>query len=108
MQLFLQDRADPQAPSLHETILELCERATRGGGAFAFATRDGVDLLLKDQAFRAFATKSEFELIVGVDEITNVKALNALQEASTELPKLKVKVFYHNLAGSLFHPKFCW
>lgn len=108
MQLFLQDRSDPRAPSLHETILELCERASRGGGAFAFATRDAVRLLLRDSVFQAFASKGSFQLIVGVDDITNINALDALQQASNELRGLTVSVFYHTLPGSLFHPKFCW
>jgi hypothetical protein len=108
MQLFLQDREDPQAPSLHETILELCEEATRGGGAFAFATRDGVNLLLRDPVFQRFASRRRFDLIVGVDACTNENALNALQEATQELAGLTVRVFRHDRAGSLFHPKFCW
>lgn len=108
MRLFLQDRADAEAPSLQETILELCTGATRGGGAFAFVTRAGVELLLKDPLFRAFATKAEFDLVVGVDSCTDVSALNALQETSNELPRLRVRVFLHDVAGSLFHPKFCW
>lgn len=108
MRLHIQDPTDPQAPFLHERILELCKGALRGAGAFAFVTRAGVDLLLKDEVFRAFATRGRFDLIVGVDDVTNLRALAALQEASRDLPGLRVRVFYHDLAGALFHPKFCW
>jgi hypothetical protein len=40
---------DPQAPFLQERILQVCEGATRGAGAFAFVTSEGVDLLLPHQ-----------------------------------------------------------
>jgi hypothetical protein len=108
MRLYIQDPTDPLAPFLHERILELCNGAIRGAGAFAFVTSDGVDLLLKDDVFTTFATKGTFDLIVGVDEVTNVRALTALQELSRDLPGLNVKVFYHNLGRPVFHPKFCW
>ncbi len=108
MQLYIQDPTDPQAPFLHERILELCEGAIRGAGVFAFVTREGVDLLLRDKVFVVFATKGTFDLIVGIDEVTNIRALTALQEMSRDLPGLKVKVFYHTLSQSVFHPKFCW
>lgn len=108
MRVYIQDPADPQAPLLHERILGVCEGAARGAGAFAFVTRDGVELLLRDEVFQSFATRGRFDLIVGVDEITNVRALDALEEACQALPGLQVRVFFHNLAGATFHPKMCW
>ncbi len=108
MKLHIQDPADPQAPFLHEKILELCQGAARGGGAFSFASSDGVNLLMKDDVFRAFLKGGSFELVVGVDAITNEKALATLKQAAAELPKLDVKVFYHQRPQTLFHPKFCW
>ncbi len=99
---------DQESPSLHETILELCEGATHGAGAFAFATREGVDLLLRDDVFRMFARRGTFSLVVGVDGVTDVRALAVLQEASADLPGLTAKVFYHDLPRPVFHPKFCW
>ena len=109
MRLYFQDPTDQEAPFLQERILELCEGATRGAGAFAFVTSEGVGLLLKDEVFKRFATTGTFYLIVGVDEVTNVRALTALQETSRELTGLTVKVFYHDdFPQALFHPKFCW
>lgn len=108
MQLYIQDPTDQQAPVLHERILEACQGAAYGAGAFAFVTSDGVDLLLKDEAFKRFATSGTFYMIIGIDEVTNVKALTALREVSGELPGLTVKVFYHDLPQPMFHPKFCW
>jgi hypothetical protein len=108
MQLYIQDPTDQKAPFLQERILQVCEGATRGAGAFAFVTSEGVDLLLKDKVFKKFATRGSFDLIVGVDEVTDVRALMALQETSRELPGLTVNVFYHDLPQAVFHPKFCW
>ena len=108
VQLHIQDPANPSAPFLHEKILELCQGATSGGGAFAFASSDGVRLLLKDEVFKKFVGANKFELVVGIDEITNEKALQTLKETSNEFPKLDVKVFHHNRNQSIFHPKFCW
>lgn len=108
MQLYIQDPTDQQAPVLHERMLEICKGATYGAGAFAFMTREGIDLLLKDEEFKGLATRGTFDIIVGVDEVTNVRALEALQEVSRELPGLTAKVFYHDLTQSMFHPKFCW
>lgn len=108
MRLYIQDPTDQEAPFLHERILEACEGATRGAGAFAFVTSEGVDLLLRDDIFRRFAARRTFDLIVGVDEVTNVRALTALQETSRELPGLTARVFYHDLPQAIFHPKVCW
>ena len=108
MKLHLQDPADAGAPFLHEKILELCQGAARGGGAFSFASSDGVNLLMKDEVFRTFLQGGSFELVVGVDAITNEKALATLKKATDELPTLDVKVFYHQRPQTLFHPKFCW
>lgn len=108
MNLHIQDPTDPGAPFLHEKILELCQGAARGGGAFSFASSDGVNLLMKDEVFRAFLKRGSFELVVGVDAITNETALATLKQATAEFPKLDVKVFYHQRPQTLFHPKFCW
>lgn len=109
MPLYIQDPTDQQAPFLHERILEVCEEATHGAGAFAFVTREGADLLLNDEIFRGLAARGTFDLIVGVDGVTNVRALMALQNMSRELPGLTVRVFYHDLfPQAVFHPKFCW
>lgn len=108
MELHIQDPTDAQAPFLHERLLELCNGAIRGAGAFAYATRNGVDLLLNDRVFVDFARQGTFDLVVGIDEVTNVSALDALQEAGRNLPGLTVRAFYHNLGRPVFHPKFCW
>lgn len=108
MTLHIQDPESPNALSLHEAILANCHGAISGGGAFAFVTREGGELLLRDESFAPLATNGTFELIVGVDEITNVRALEALQEISDEFAGITIRVFHHNSGGRIFHPKFCW
>ncbi|MEZ8037604.1 phospholipase D family protein [Vibrio crassostreae] len=93
---------------LHESILKVMENAEAGGGAFAFASKDGVDLLLGSEEFRQFIEKGPFLLIVGIDEITNQNAVSVLLEYQASYPNLTVKAFYHNNKGRLFHPKFLW
>ncbi len=108
VRLHIQDPTDEQAPFLHEKILELCQGATHGAGAFGFVTREGVDLLLRDEVFRRFAKRGTFSLVVGIDGVTDLRALASLQEASGGLPGLTTRVFYHDLPQPVFHPKFCW
>jgi hypothetical protein len=108
MSLRIQDPKYPNAPSLHESILEACRGAIKGGGAFAFVSRRGVKLLLRDEIFTEFVKSGEFDLVVGIDEITNVKTLEDLAEVSQELAGLTVRVFHHEFRGAVFHPKFCW
>jgi HKD family nuclease len=108
MALCIQDPESPIAPSLHESLLAACRGAIHGGGVFAFVTREGCELLLRDEVFSDLATTGTFNLIIGVDEVTNVRALETLREFGEELPGLTVRVFLHDLSGAIFHPKFCW
>jgi hypothetical protein len=108
MILRIQDPQHSTAPSLHESLLEACQGATGGGGAFAFVSQGGVELFLGDEIFTAFAARHPFELVVGIDEVTNTKALNALTAAGESLAGLTVRVFHHDLPHAIFHPKFCW
>jgi hypothetical protein len=108
MILRIQDPQHSTAPSLHESLLEACGGAIAGGGAFAFVSPGGVGLFLGDEIFIDFATRHPFDLVVGIDEVTNTKALNALTAARESLAGLTVRVFHHDLPNAIFHPKFCW
>ena len=70
MTLCIQDPTDPNSEYLIDTLLEASNGATRGGGAFAFLSRGGVQLFLRDPGFAAFASAGAFDLVVGVDAIT--------------------------------------
>ena len=103
-----QNPADLNSPSLHEALIAASTGAISGGAAFAFVTRGGVRLYLQDEAFTAFIQNGTFELVVGIDEITNPQSLEALAEVTAVAPNLTVNAFAHNHRDSIFHPKFCW
>lgn len=108
MLLQIQNPLNVSSPSLHEALISACTGATYGGGAFAFVTSGGVNLYLGDEAFENFISEGSFDLVVGIDEITNLNALRTLQTQITNAANLNVHVFAHDLTQSTFHPKFCW
>lgn len=108
MRLNIQDPTIKQTPMFDEVFLAQCKKAVRGAGIFAFATKSGVEVLLEDKTFCRMIDAGEFSLVVGVDEITNVPALEALSKLSKAYPGLTVSVFFHDIPNSTFHPKFCW
>ncbi|MCA5921780.1 phospholipase D family protein [Pectobacterium brasiliense] len=93
---------------LIDTILEHCINATNGGGAFAFMSSGGVNLLINDSRFLSFLEKSKFHLIVGVDAITDNKALDAINKIIASHDNLKINFFLPENKRSIFHPKFIW
>lgn len=108
MKLCIQDPAWAQSEYLLERIVEASSEATSGGGAFAFASTGGVKLLLEDETFARFLSRSSFDLIVGVDAVTNVAALERLKACMSKHRKLTVRVFLSDAHDGLFHPKLCW
>lgn len=108
MILNIQNPAQQDSISLQETIIAATENAIRGGGVFAFVTLGGINLSIEDNAFRDFLTNGTFELIIGIDEITNLRSVEKLNELNTEIPNINVRAFLHAFRGSTFHPKFCW
>jgi len=108
MPLLIQDPVLTDYPSLHETLISLLEGATSGGGAFAFVTKGGADLYLKDKAFTEFIKDGSFDLLVGIDEVTNDSTLETLNSIKADNNNLSVRAFLHDKNTSLFHPKFCW
>jgi hypothetical protein len=108
MKISIQDPAWNQSEYLLERILEASSVASRGGGAFAFASLGGVKLLLADIDFRRFLTRSPFDLVIGVDAVTTLAALDSLGECVNTHKNLNVRVFMSEAGQSLFHPKFCW
>lgn len=105
---YIQDPSYVDSKQLLDAILECCSSANTGGGAYAFVSADGINLLIGDPAFNNFLEHGQFLLIVGMDEITNTRSLAALNHYMTLYPNLQVKAFLHNTTGSTFHPKFCW
>src|SRR3989344_707374 len=63
-----------KSDSLHEALLQSCDGAVSGGGAFSWASKGGIDLLLCDDTFLPLIQKGQFELIVGTDAVTTPAA----------------------------------
>lgn len=106
--LCIQDPSYEDSKQLLDEILACCPSARFGGGAYAFVSADGINLLIGDPVFTSFLEHGRFLLIVGMDEITNMRSLTALNHYTALYPNLEVKAFLHDTAGSTFHPKFCW
>lgn len=108
MKLCIQDPSWSESEYFLERIIEASLDAKSGGGSFAFASTGGVRLLLEDEAFTRFLSRSPFNLIVGVDAVTNVQTLERLQACCAKHNKLRVRVFMSGAREGIFHPKFCW
>lgn len=106
--LYFQDPYFTDSYTLHEALIQSCSTSTQGKGAYAFATKSGIEILLKDRAFDSLLERGEYSLIVGIDEITNLASLEALNDLKATKPNLTVKAFDHNNRGSLFHPKLSY
>lgn len=106
--LKLQDDAFSGSYSVHEAIVHASAGASSGGGAFAFVSATGVELCFGDPALSELSTNGSFDLIVGVDQITNAKALAALQDIHDRNPTFVSKAYLSPKTGMIFHPKFVW
>jgi hypothetical protein len=104
----IQDPSWPNSSYLLEVILENLSTATHGAGMFAFASPGGVRLLLRDADFSAFLKRGKYELIVGVDAVTNTAALDAIKAVMAEFPSLSARAFLDDSSQALFHAKFSW
>jgi hypothetical protein len=99
----------PGTTKLLDAMNEAAADATAGGGVFAFASKGGIDALFaQPNIARMLRRQRRFQLIVGVDAITNAEALLCLSEKVVEFRSLSVKVFFHENPASTFHPKFSW
>ena len=108
MEFHIQDPDDPGGVYLLDAIVSACEDAERGGGIFSFASPNGAKLLLEDKTFRNFAKRGTFALVIGIDAVTTVTALDVISAATADLPGATVRAFLNDRGGTLFHPKMCW
>jgi hypothetical protein len=100
---------DPGGESGHllEALLRAAAGAERGGGIFAFATADGIRTILHDDAFGQLLGTGEFTLVVGVDSVTDTRALAELAACASNFPGLTGLALVHD-KPVLFHPKLSW
>jgi hypothetical protein len=106
--LSLQSPIDEHSQHLLEVLLEQSIDARVGGAAYAWATEYGIRLLLRDPIFEEFLATSDFQLVIGVDEITTPSALRVLAELEAKYPGLDVRAFMSQDRQGLFHPKLAW
>ena len=99
---------DAASPKLLQNIVDQCGPAEKGGAAFAFASAQGVKLLGAEAVFSKFLKASEFTIIVGLDGITDTRAVDELRKLNKSHPNFKPKLFLHSTGGSIFHPKTMW
>jgi hypothetical protein len=99
---------DSASPKLLQQIINGCGTAQRGAAAFAFASAQGIRLLSAEPVFAKFLQAKTFEIIVGLDAITDTRAVDELRKISKTYPNFKPKLFLHEVGGSIFHPKTLW
>lgn len=75
---------------------------------FAWTTGTGLELLLRDPTFKVFAAKGAFDLVVGMDIVTDSRALKTMQAIAAEIPSVQPRIFLHERARTVFHPKTTW
>ena len=109
MGLCIQDPSYSESAYLHEALISTCVKGVSGGGAYAFASKDGIELLIEDDNFKQFLRTGKFTLVIGMDDITNVYAIDTLKKLQEKYAgHLIVKAYIHNSKGSTFHPKYSW
>jgi HKD family nuclease len=94
--------------SLIKFIEANCKKATCGAAVFAFATSAGVKLFFARPSVISFLQNHKFQMVVGLDAITDTAAIAQLSIAAAKYPNLNIRVFKHNVGGVCFHPKTMW
>jgi hypothetical protein len=64
MSFYIQDPAGLNTQLIHDSILNEANKAVEGGGAFAFATKGGIELLMKSSEFQSLLKRGQYLLIV--------------------------------------------
>lgn len=107
MSLILQD-PNALAPNL---LLDELEKHFKDADsiccAFAFVTARGINLLFEQDEIKANLKNAKIHLIIGMDAITDTKAIEKLSDLCTEHKNFSVQVFLPR-SGGIFHPKFSW
>jgi len=106
--IFIQDPEWSESRYLLEEVIAASKNALSGVGAFAFASAGGINLLFQDHDFVKFLSRAPFDLVIGIDGITDSKALDRLLELTNIHQNLKPRVFLGSVSGTIFHPKMCW
>lgn len=107
--LVIQDDCFSNALHLDEIILSSISTAVSGGGAFAFASKEGLSAVFDSDEFRRYYRRYRFDLVIGVDAVTDIGALEkALELSRTSKGALRVRAYCDQGSRFIFHPKFVW
>jgi hypothetical protein len=106
VELHLQD-AGTDSGYLLEQLLDSCTKAEHGGAIFAWTNAAGAKSFLEDENFVAFVEKGTFELVIGLDSITDEAAVKVLVDLESRMPNLSIRAFLHD-RPEMFHPKLAW
>ncbi len=82
-----------EGDTLHAALAAAATGATGGFAAFAFATSTGIDTALAEPAVRKLFGTGQFQLVVGLDAITDTAAVAAIKTAKAALPNASVSLF---------------
>ena len=91
--------------TLHEALVAAATGATGGFAAFAFATSTGIDTAFAEPVVRKLLGSGQFQVVIGLDAITDTAAVAAIKTAKAALPNASISMFYNAKGGVLFHPK---
>lgn len=108
MELMIQDPTYVASMRLGEALIDACNKGQDGAGAFAFAEENGIDLFLGDPDFSDYIKTNKYELVVGTDSITDLKAVTRLRAYCKLYRNLTVYGYVHDSKKYLFHPKITW
>jgi len=103
----IQDPSNPETVYLYEALVAEfgAEELVSCRGMFAFATRAAVDnLLVEDPTVSAFLTQGKTDLLVGIDAVTDHRALEQLRELDQSIEGFRARAYFNPLR-TLFHPK---
>jgi len=91
--------------TLHLALVAAATGATGGFGAFAFASATGIDTALAEPAVRKLLGTGQFQLVLGLDAITDTASVAAIKTAKAALPGASISLFFNPKGGVLYHPK---
>lgn len=106
---YIQDPRNKDSRLLVDELVRCLEdsRVTSWKGMFAFASADGAIATLGSDSFQDFHSRGgDVSLLIGIDSVTNVKALEWLADFSSSRPRVQIEVFASRQPRTLFHPKF--
>lgn len=107
MAIFLQNPNSPSGENLLSELKKYFKEAELIRCAFAFATARGISILFGDSSVREALKVNSLELIIGMDAITDARAIKQLKILSDEFNRVSVKIFLPSSNG-IFHPKISW